>query len=113
ARDSDLLVFKLQLLKVLARRINLAVETAAQALIVHGFGLELNPQEIAWEIGEILNFMHLCEPSKESKAAGFGRRSSDRAILQANVLEDNRAAIVQVNISRPGLRVPMRRKLFV
>src|SRR5258708_23097973 len=113
ASDSDLLVLKLHLLKVLTRRISFAVEPAAQTLVVYRFGLELDAQEFTRKLGEILDFVNLGEPTIESKASRFGSRPSYRAILQTYVFEDNRPAVVQVNISRSSLCVSVSRKLFV
>ena len=57
--------------------------------------------------------MNLLKSLIKAKGSFLCRRSSDCAVGQTDVFEDNRAAIIQINISGCRLRVLMRRKLFV
>ena len=54
---SNLLVFELHLLEILAGRICFAIEPSAKSSLVHRFCLELDTKKVAGQVGQFFNFV--------------------------------------------------------
>jgi len=102
----------LDFVRVLAGRDGLPMELAPKRVLVDRFGLELYAQELARGISRVLYRVHFLDSLVKAKAPGLGRRPREVSIRQVYVLEDDRAGVVEVNISRRSFGVIVLRYLF-
>src|SRR5262245_49009379 len=112
-RDTNLLVFKLRLLVIFASLPRLAVEAPTQSLLVNHPGFELDPQKFTWQVARVFDFMNFLDCLVKPEAASPRRRPGDRPVCQADVFEDDRAAVVQINVCCRQFRVVMGLDLFM
>jgi hypothetical protein len=97
-------VLELQLRDVLAGGMAFGVEAAAERG-VHGHPLELDAQELAGRVARILHLVDLLDGAGQPDGARDGGGTPDDAVAQADVLEEDGAAVTQVDERGRDLRM--------
>ena len=111
---ANLLVFELNPAEILARWVVLTMETTLERYSSDRLSLEFDSQEIAWSVVGILYFVDFVDGARrrEADTTGLRRRPCEFRVVPTSVSEDNRPAIIQVNVRDRPFRMSVRGYLF-